>query len=199
MDKNILEKLITEGKTIAKMAEELNVSITTLKKYLNRYGLKTVRFRSNNVGMPCKICKKTLTGRQQSFCSNKCRCNYNNHHVNDGEGNKTYYVQKEKGYVIKREFIEMKGGGCMICGYKKSLRALTFHHRDPSTKEFVLDVRHLSNRSYSKCLAEMEKCDLLCFNCHMELHEKELVVPVVIETTSGSYKPPAITSQLRDN
>lgn len=174
MDKMVLEKLISDGKSLSVIAKELEVTVSKLKYYMKRHSLKTIRFRSNNVGMPCKMCGNPLTGKQQSFCCNKCRCKYNNYHSNNGEGCKTYYIQKEKGYERKREFIKLKGGGCQICGYNKSLRALTFHHRDPSIKSFQLDVRHLSNKSYDKCVLEVDKCDLLCFNCHMELHDDEI-------------------------
>lgn len=119
------------------------------------------------------MCQKELTGKQQRFCCNICKCNYNNHHANDGKGYQTYINQKNRGWDRKKEFVEMKGGVCKECGYNKCLRALTFHHRDPSLKLFQLDIRHLSNRTYEKCLVEVKKCDLLCFNCHMELHEEE--------------------------
>ena len=119
------------------------------------------------------MCDNELKGKQQKFCCNICKCKYNNFHANEGKGYQSYDQQKKRGYDRKREFIEMKGGGCMVCGYNKSLRALTFHHRNPLEKVFSLDIRKLSNHTYQMCLEEIEKCDLLCFNCHMELHELE--------------------------
>lgn len=119
----------------------------------------------------CLWCDKTLSGRQRKFCSNKCKCNYNNRNANDGRGfGSSYPKQKERGLIRKSEFVELKGGGCKICGYNKCLSALTFHHITPTLKSFTLDTRSLSNRTYDKCLSELDKCDLLCFNCHMELH-----------------------------
>lgn len=121
----------------------------------------------------CLMCEKELIGRQRRFCCNVCKCRYNNFHANNGKGYQTYENQKQRGHDRKRDFVEMKGGGCQQCGYNKSLRALTFHHRDPSLKRFQLDIRKLSNITYEKCLEEVQKCDLLCFNCHMELHDLE--------------------------
>jgi hypothetical protein len=124
--------------------------------------------------MDCLNCNKKLSGRQEKFCSNICKCHYNNHNANDGKGfGSSYPKQKERGLKRKLEFIEMKGGKCKLCGYNKCIASLTFHHIDPSTKEFLLDMRSLSNRTYNKCLVELDKCELLCFNCHMELHFNE--------------------------
>jgi hypothetical protein len=67
----------------------------------------------------------------------------------------------------------MLGGQCEICGYKKNLSALAFHHIDPEKKKFKLDVRSLSNRTEAKILEELDKCKLLCHNCHAEVHNPE--------------------------
>ena len=69
-------------------------------------------------------------------------------------------------YVDKRRLLidTIKyASGCVRCGIKDS-RVLEFHHRDPSTKEFCGDgfVRCSLDRFY----AEVEKCNVLCANCH---------------------------------
>ncbi|PIT91067.1 hypothetical protein COU17_02140 [Candidatus Kaiserbacteria bacterium CG10_big_fil_rev_8_21_14_0_10_49_17] len=65
---------------------------------------------------------------------------------------------------------EYKGGKCAICGYKKCQRALSFHHIDPKRKDFGLSVKGLT-RSWEKIKKEIDKCILVCANCHMELHD----------------------------
>lgn len=65
---------------------------------------------------------------------------------------------------------EYKGGKCMLCGYDKCSRALSFHHLDPSKKDFGLSERGLT-RSWERIKKEIDKCILVCANCHMELHE----------------------------
>ncbi len=72
--------------------------------------------------------------------------------------------------------LEHGGGKCTICGYKKCTRALTFHHLDPSKKKFGLSARGIT-RSWEKTKAELEKCVLLCMNCHMEIHDGVTKVP----------------------
>lgn len=81
-----------------------------------------------------------------------------------------YVKQKERALSRKLELIKLKGGKCERCGYDKNIAALEFHHLDPSTKSFQLDSRHLSNTTREKILEELDKCILVCSNCHRELH-----------------------------
>ncbi len=68
----------------------------------------------------------------------------------------------------KLKAIEYKGGKCMSCGYNKYPDVLEFHHRDPSEKEF--EWKKLRKRSWEAVLKELDKCDMLCANCHRERH-----------------------------
>lgn len=78
---------------------------------------------------------------------------------------------------FKRQCLEYKGGRCVRCGYDGCQAALEFHHRDPSAKEFSV-AQHLKNVGHRYVLTdrvrgELDKCDLLCSNCHREVHFKE--------------------------
>lgn len=66
--------------------------------------------------------------------------------------------------------IAQKGGGCSICGYNKCPAALEFHHKDPNEKEFQINKRW--SMSKEAILKEIDKCVLLCSNCHREEHWK---------------------------
>lgn len=81
--------------------------------------------------------------------------------------------QSQRGWLRKQELVELKGGGCQVCGYNKCMRCLSFHHREPKNKSFNLDVRNIGNKSWKIVLEEFDKCDLLCMNCHGEHHDKE--------------------------
>lgn len=70
---------------------------------------------------------------------------------------------------MKLRAIEYKGGKCQVCGYSKSAASLTFHHRDPSQKDFTISGRVVG---WEKMQPELDKCDLLCMNCHGEEHER---------------------------
>jgi len=51
---------------------------------------------------------------------------------------------------------------------------LDFHHRDPSTK--VMDIAEAQRHGWSigRIQVEIEKCDIICANCHRKLHWEEL-------------------------
>ena len=72
--------------------------------------------------------------------------------------------------IVKQKCIDYLGGKCSICGYNKSPRALTFHHRSRKDKERNIS-KMIVNNSFEKIKKELDKCELLCFNCHMELEE----------------------------
>lgn len=79
------------------------------------------------------------------------------------------YVDKNR-KKTKKLLIEYKGGKCEICGYNKCDRALQFHHRNPEEKDFGLSTRGLT-KSLEELKREVDKCALLCGNCHMEVHD----------------------------
>jgi 5-methylcytosine-specific restriction endonuclease McrA len=68
----------------------------------------------------------------------------------------------------KKKLVEMFGGKCSVCDYKKYLGALDFHHTNPKTKSFALSVKGLSY-SWESLVKEAEKCVLVCKNCHTEI------------------------------
>ena len=67
----------------------------------------------------------------------------------------------------KQRMVDYKGGACVLCGYSKCLRAMDFHHLDPSTKRSNIAPSH--NRSWEALRLELDKCMLICSNCHYEL------------------------------
>ncbi len=85
---------------------------------------------------------------------------------------KTYRYQKKRRRRIKAELMQARGGRCEACGYGASAAALEFHHRDPATKEFGVGS---FNGSRARLLAEVEKCDLLCANCHRLRHAAPMI------------------------
>lgn len=74
---------------------------------------------------------------------------------------------------MKYRAVELKGGKCEICGYNKCIAALEFHHKDPSQKEFRLGDGY--GRTFEDFLKEVDKCMLICANCHAELHYLERI------------------------
>ena len=73
---------------------------------------------------------------------------------------------------IKRLLIEYKGGKCEKCGYCKCDAALQFHHKNPEEKDFAISTINLNTETIamSDLYKEVDKCSLLCANCHAEEH-----------------------------
>lgn len=111
----------------------------------------------------CVKCHKPLAGKQKMFCSVTCKNN----------SLQSYQAQQARGLKRKMELVTKLGGQCVTCGYKKNMTALTFHHIDPRTKLFQLDLRSLSNRKQLIIDEEVSKCILICSNCHAETHNPQ--------------------------
>lgn len=92
--------------------------------------------------------RKTQTSTYCKLCTNK----------------RTVIRQKRN----KDKVLEFMGGSCAECGYSKYRGALSLHHKDPTEKDQTLDA--FSKRSLEKLKPELEKCVLLCVNCHREAH-----------------------------
>ncbi|OVE78929.1 hypothetical protein BVY00_01605 [bacterium G20] len=70
--------------------------------------------------------------------------------------------------AVKALAIEYKGGKCQLCGYKKYQGALDLHHIDREQKEFNISKKGHS-RSWERVKKEIDKCILVCANCHREV------------------------------
>lgn len=99
--------------------------------------------------------------------------------------NTTYDNQKLRGLKRRIELINYLGGKCCRCGYDKSIAALEFHHRDPESKSFSLDMRKISGKSMDELKEEADKCDLVCSNCHKEIHYSHLNKDNIEDTLNG--------------
>lgn len=69
----------------------------------------------------------------------------------------------------KERAVEYLGGKCSLCGYNRCLAAMDFHHLDPSEKEFKPSYVIL-RRKWEVAKKELDKCILVCGNCHTEIH-----------------------------
>ena len=66
--------------------------------------------------------------------------------------------------------IEYKGGVCTVCGLKydgTNGAIFDFHHVDQTQKEFVISRM---SRKWESLKPELDKCDLVCANCHRVYH-----------------------------
>ena len=100
----------------------------------------------------CKVCEKPFIlhekGNTGWICA-KCRVKY-------------------KQRLYKERAVQYKGGKCQHCGYDKCNEALEFHHINPEEKDFGMG----EHMSWERTKKELDKCILLCANCHREEHNK---------------------------
>lgn len=74
----------------------------------------------------------------------------------------------------KLKSLEYKGTKCSICSYDSCIRALDFHHLNPNEKEY--SISGIMNHRWSFIKKELDKCVLVCANCHREIHDKLCII-----------------------
>lgn len=132
----------------------------------------------------CSMCKLELQETSQYFATRKytlsvgfqsvckeCQKEYRKHHY---ELNRQKYIDKakvhrDKSVALFKEF--KKELVCSNCGEDRHW-VLDFHHLDPSKKE--IDISRLARAgSKARLQEELNKCIVLCANCHRDLHYQE--------------------------
>ena len=162
-----LEALIAEGASIAQIAESVGRGKATVRHWLREYGLKTSRaeHRAETIAGCADIARDVVIRQCPRHGSTefkrrtpsgyrclKCRSE----------------AVTERRRRVKQVLVREAGGACRICGYRRYLGALEFHHVDSASKRFSLSHRGVA-RSLDKARAEASKCVLLCANCHVEV------------------------------
>ncbi len=89
------------------------------------------------------------------------------------EDRRDYLIEavRKRRRTLRLKAITSKGGKCQVCGYSKCQEALEFHHIDEERKSFGISKKGYT-RSWDKVKAEIEKCVLICANCHREIHAR---------------------------
>lgn len=169
MEKEYLERMIEEGNSLNKIAKESGRCLSTVQHWIKKYNLKSnfkrfadqekVKYGSERY---CPKCEKMVSidrfhsKRGVKYASTYCKsC--------------TTDITVDRKRKLKELMVEYKGGCCQKCGYKKYLGALEFHHLNPDEKDF--NPSHLSTYIFDERVKEeLDKCLLLCSNCHRETH-----------------------------
>lgn len=78
-------------------------------------------------------------------------------------------ISMERHRKNKRLAVEYKGNICLDCGFKsETMSVFDFHHRNVIEKE--IKMSELLNGTFERIKKEIDKCDLLCCNCHIIRH-----------------------------
>jgi transposase len=157
-----LSPLVDAGLSTTQIAERVGRSKTTVRHWLQEYGLRTHWAE-----------RRQASGEHQAQIQSRC----------PRHGETAFRRRTEGGYRcakcraeavarrrrnVKRTLVDEAGGRCRVCGYDRCVGALEFHHVVPAEKSFALSHRGVA-RSLEKARAEASKCVLLCANCHAEV------------------------------
>jgi predicted transcriptional regulator len=165
MNKQVLESLINNGLSQREIAKKLNCSQGAIKYQLSKHILKTKKSQYNRLREPDSvICDCGETDKSKFYFRLVKRKKYYRFRCKacDNKSN----IERFRTY--KKLAVAYKGGKCEKCGYATCLGALDFHHKNPILK----DPNWINIRSWTphKIKKELDKCMLLCANCHRELH-----------------------------
>ncbi len=174
IEESRLRELVDAGCSIRKLAAEFDAGYSTIRYWLDRFGLETDQMVRN---------REAEQARAEGL--NKIRLDCAKH------GRTVFFARPEGGYrcakcnsaavserrrQLKRRMVEEAGGMCAICGFAEHPAALQFHHLDSSRKKFHL-AQYVYSRGIARVRAEVQKCVLLCANCHARVEAGALEVP----------------------
>ena len=160
MEEAHLKELVEKGLSTYKIAALENVASSTVRYWLRKFNLKTVRGKHGKVpkdfDFPRKCaCGETdankFYGNKKSICG-KCQSKYN----------------LKKGQVNRQRALEFLGNKCVICEYNTYTCSLDIHHLNPDGKD--PNFRSYRGWSWGRIKEELSECVLLCRNCHAAVH-----------------------------
>ena len=136
--------------------------------------------KQNNGLKVCSCCKEKKTIQEfyknnteadgyHHYCKT-CTLKINSKYRNTLLGKQKHYkanlLNRQRNYKLLKQ---LKSNGCAICGYNKCTKALDFHHVIPKDKKFYIVADSMQREDL---IEELNKCILLCSNCHREIHQK---------------------------
>lgn len=165
MEKHLLHDSVERGETLNQIAKTFNLSQTSIRYWLKKFGLKLKRGARGKKPKDFQFPRKCSCGEidPNKFYGNKttvCGKCHNKKVHSKGKENRVYILKK-------------LGGECVNCGFNKWKASLDVHHLNPSKKDVAFStIRYWTRDKIDK---EIEKCVLLCRNCHAAFHSGELI------------------------
>lgn len=156
VDRGKIIDLYNSGLTCLEISNSLSIYRITISRHLKEAGFLVKKRPNENQRKEyekikkCEICEKEFKKRTK-ICM-------------------TCYTNTRR-YKIKSKMIEYKGGKCQKCDEGElDISCYDFHHLDPTKKEFNLSALNSAKINWGKVKEELDKCLLLCSNCHRSEH-----------------------------
>lgn len=168
MKEQLRNLFLIQGLSRQEISQKLLIPVDRVIYLLRKFGIrKNQPHQYQDSGVKrCPACQKTKElnefhkrkdGKPGSWCK---RCMTNQ------------ALRRQQKY--KAQAVEHKGGKCIVCGFNLYFGALEFHHLDPSKKEAGINKLTRSPQT-KQVLQELDKCVLVCANCHRMAHGKLIV------------------------
>ncbi len=120
--------------------------------------------------------KDKKRGIFQSRCK-ACYNEYNRKYYQKGENLKQLARVKTNRQKYTEIYKDWKSNqSCVICG-EDSPECIDLHHVDPSVKEGTIS-QMINSRSWDRIQEEIQKCVVVCSNCHRKIHSGRIKCPV---------------------
>lgn len=142
-------------------------------KFGHLYDSDNTGWKLNKKGYLCRECKECAKQRMQrkrlnpDFRANQA-ANMARWRKNKGP---EYNVHIRAERRLKKEWLDSLKIKCSRCP-ETHVACLEFHHRDPREKDFLLSIG-VAKYSLKKLRVEVDKCEIICSNCHRKLHWDE--------------------------
>lgn len=158
-----IKKFIDQGLTYPEISKILKIPRTTLISRCIKEGFRYrdyLKSKQTDVKL-CFKCKELKSINDFYIKENNNACSYCK------DCNNKLVLNKKR--ELKKICVEYKGGCCQHCGYSKCIGALHFHHLDNKNKKF--SISQITYKVFNDIIKnELDKCILLCANCHAEEH-----------------------------
>lgn len=167
MQKDILEELVNKKLSSYKISEITGKSVSTIAYWLKKYQLKTKSRIKDDPDCSTKYCNRCKREKNRSEFYNRRSFSGITSYCKSCTNSQALERQR----IFKQKCIDYKGGKCIICNYNKCNAALDFHHLDPNIKDFTIAESRFTKFD-NRIKLELDKCILVCSNCHREIHSK---------------------------
>jgi transposase-like protein len=178
IEEALLADLVSAGMTIREIASSVGRSGGSVRHWMRRYGLRTQHAMGKRPTEQARVARDAGALTIAMVCTRHGETDF----ILEGRG---YYRCKRcraesvtrHRRKLKEVLVREAGGCCVVCGYSRSFRALEFHHLDPRQKRLQLSANG-ATLSLAVLRAECLKCVLLCSNCHAEVEDGVLSLPL---------------------